>query len=100
MSKAYDNFYMSPITTCYRSMPNKYKKILVLLAQHFQRETRSMTFEVLSSNANSKFKIDEATTKYIVISLMEMEVVEVKNHVNRNSYPSKFQNEWNIRLLL
>lgn len=56
-------------------MPTKYKKILVLLAQYFQRETRSITFEALCSNSKSKFLIDEESTKYILISLMEMEAL-------------------------
>jgi hypothetical protein len=39
-------------------MPKSYQKILVILAQHFHRDTKSVPIDFITAAANNRFDLD------------------------------------------
>jgi len=72
---AYDRVYSDNFTENYGHLPNDYKKVLIILANHTKNEGKMITFETLASNVKLKCQKNESDTKAIIISLMEMGVI-------------------------
>lgn len=49
LTKAYDNVYANPFNLVFKQMPTDYKRVLLTISEHYQRDTKLLSVSAIAN---------------------------------------------------